>query len=140
MSQASKITEPCERALYLPTLSVSSQLSSILHLVLRSIASVWHNHVNFQVLKTLSKGSLSYPLSAISLLGRFFGRPRPARGTLTASRVCSASFTSAGDAEARMLPRGTPWPSTTTIHFVPLPFLVFPTQAPPFLPVQSYRR
>jgi hypothetical protein len=29
--------------------------------------------------------------------------------------------------------RGTPRPSTTTIHFVPLPRLVFPTPQPPFL-------
>jgi hypothetical protein len=53
--QASKITQPCERTLHFPTLSVSSQLSTILLLVLRSIASMWHNHINFQVLKTLSK-------------------------------------------------------------------------------------
>lgn len=94
----------------------------------------------FKCLRRFRSGSLSYPLSPISLLGRFFGRPRPERGTLTASRVCSASFTSAGAAEARTLPKGIPWPSTTTIHFVPLPFLVFPTQAPPFLPVRSCRR
>lgn len=29
-------------------------------------------------------------------------------------------------------PRGIPWPSTTTMHFVPLPRLVFPTQEPLF--------
>ena len=53
--QASKITEPCERTLNLPTLSVSSQLSTILLLILRSIAPMWHNHINFQVFKSFSQ-------------------------------------------------------------------------------------
>jgi hypothetical protein len=32
----------------------------------------------------------------------------------------------------RVFPKGTPLQSTTTIHFVPLPRLVFPTPSPPF--------
>lgn len=52
----------------------------------------------------------------------------------------SISFTSAGEAEVTMLPRGTPSPSTTTIHFEPLPRLVFPTSGPLFLPKQSCHR
>src|SRR5438105_471206 len=48
------------------------------------------------------------------------------------SKAASAKVTSPGVADSNLLPRGTPWPSTTTIHFVPLPFLVFPTQAPLF--------
>jgi hypothetical protein len=49
-----------------------------------------------------------------------------------ASRVVSANFTSAGEALVRWLPKGTPWPSTTTIHFVPLPRLVLPIPSPLF--------
>lgn len=36
------------------------------------------------------------------------------------------------------LPRGIPSPSTTTIHFVPFPFLVFPTSRPLFLLGQNF--
>ncbi len=36
------------------------------------------------------------------------------------------------EAQWRWSPRGTPAPSTTTILFVPLPRLVFPTPAPFF--------
>src|SRR5439155_1663122 len=51
--------------------------------------------------------------------------------------VVSASCVSCGDAEQRCFPKGRPWPSTTTIHFVPLPRLVFPTPAPIFWRKQS---
>jgi hypothetical protein len=47
--------------------------------------------------------------------------------------------TSAGEADSNRLPRGIPWPSTTTIHFVPLPRLVLPTHAPLFLPERNCR-
>jgi hypothetical protein len=46
--------------------------------------------------------------------------------------VLGASLISAGEAKARMPAKGRPLPSTTTIHFVPLPFLVLPTQRPLF--------
>src|SRR5262245_5920644 len=61
--------------------------------------------------------------------GRFRGRPRPWRGTTIVSRVASTNLISAGDAESTRFPGGTPAPSTT-IHFVPLPHLVLPTQVP----------
>jgi hypothetical protein len=84
--------------------------------------------------------SLSYPLSAITRSGFCRGRPpqcrRPAR---SAASVVSASRTSDGDAEQRWSPKGIPRPSTTTIHFVPLPRLVFPTSAPLFSPGRNCR-
>jgi len=46
--------------------------------------------------------------------------------------VLPASLTSAGDALASWLPKGTPAPSTTTIHFVPFPRLVLPMPSPLF--------
>ncbi|WKT61882.1 hypothetical protein Q2E61_06710 [Microbulbifer thermotolerans] len=52
----------------------------------------------------------------------------------------SISLTSAGEAEVMVLPSGTPSPSTTTIHFEPLPRLVFPTSGPLFLLKQSFRQ
>jgi hypothetical protein len=60
-------------------------------------------------------------------------------GTCTALKVSSARVTSAGEALKSRLPRGIPWPSATTIHFVPLPRLVLPTQSPLFWPLQSCR-
>lgn len=52
----------------------------------------------------------------------------------------SINLTSAGEAEVTVLPRGTPSPSTTTIHFEPLPRLVFPTSRPLFLPTRNYHQ
>src|SRR5690606_2951826 len=49
----------------------------------------------------------------------------------------SIKLTSAGEAEVMVLPRGTPSPSTTTIHFEPFPRLVFPTSGPLFLQRQN---
>jgi len=60
------------------------------------------------------------------------GRPRPVLGTRTVAKVRLNNFTSAGEADSKSFPRGIPWPSTTTIHFVPLPRLVLPTHAPLF--------
>src|SRR5215467_7137459 len=69
--------------------------------------------------------------------GRCRGRPR-GRGTLTWASVASANGASCGDADARRTPKGIPWPSTRSIHFVPLPRLVFPTAKPPFLQEQNF--
>lgn len=77
------------------------------------------------------KLALSYPRSATSLSGRRLGRPR-GRATRIVSKVCSASRTSAWLALSRWKPRGSPLPSTTSIHLVPLPFFVRPTFSPPF--------
>jgi hypothetical protein len=56
---------------------------------------------------------------------------RPAWARLRARTCCSVpstSVTSAGEARSRLIPRGTPWPSTTTAsRWVPLPRLVLPT-------------
>src|ERR1700674_2886934 len=73
-------------------------------------------------------------------IGFCLGRPaRWRRPTRIEASVVSASLTSAGDAEPRWSPRGTPAPSTTTIHLVPLPRLVFPNPAPLFSLEQNCR-
>ena len=58
---ASTIIESCVRSLYLSALSVLSQLSATLLFVYRSIAARWHNHITFQVFKTLSKRAAAIP-------------------------------------------------------------------------------
>jgi hypothetical protein len=62
--QASKIAEPCKRALHLPALSISSELSAILRLIVFPVSSVWNDHIYFQMLKALSKR-----ITVISLIG-----------------------------------------------------------------------
>src|SRR5690606_40624584 len=57
----------------------------------------------------------------------------------TVSRIPSTSVTSAGEALSAPHASGTPWPSPTTNHLVPLPRLVFPTQSPLFLPARNFQ-
>jgi len=77
------------------------------------------------------KGSLSYPLSATTSLGRLPGRPLALR-TFSVASVASANFTSAFCALSTRVPRGIPPPSATNITLVPLPLRVRPTAWPPF--------
>jgi hypothetical protein len=121
--QASKIAQPSKSAFNFPSFPVSSKLSAVLRFIFRTIAPMRNNKICFQLFTTLTMKGAAISIVVDKSFGSFFGPLRPQRGTVTASSVFSASFTSAGDAEARRLPRGTPWPSTTTIHFVPLPFL-----------------
>src|SRR5581483_11681333 len=58
----------------------------------------------------------------------------------TSASVASANVTSAGEALSSRTPNGTPSPSASTIHFVPLPRLVLPTARPLFLRARSCRR
>src|ERR1700739_2185181 len=71
-------------------------------------------------------------------LGFCRGRPL-GRGTLNSASVASASVTSPGEALSSRTPNGRPPPSTSTIHFVPLPRLVLPTAEPLFSPEQNCR-
>ena len=82
------------------------------------------------------KRSQSYALSATSLSGLFLGRPL-LRGTRTRSKVSWASFTSARLAREMESARGIPFPSTTSIRFVPLPTSINPVSSP-FLPKKSF--
>ena len=54
--------------------------------------------------------------------------------------VASTSVVSPGAAEAMQIPKGTPAPSTTTMHFEPLPRRVFPMAEPLFSPARRSRR
>ncbi len=87
----------------------------------------------FDSLSRSRSPSLSYARSAINGIVR-----SSVRGTC--SSTPSTRVTSAGDALAVAHARGTPWPSATTIHFVPLPRLVFPTSEPLFLREQNFHQ
>ena len=84
--------------------------------------------------------SESYARSAINRLGCGALRLGSRGGTIVSSSVASRSFTSAGEADARRMPTGIPWPSATTMHFVPLPRFVLPTHSPLFLRGKSWHR
>src|ERR1700679_529558 len=71
-------------------------------------------------------------------LGFCRGQPL-GRGTLTSASVASARVTSPGEALSSRTPSGRPPPSTSTIHFVPLPRLVLPTAEPLFSLERSCR-
>src|SRR5258706_122569 len=71
-------------------------------------------------------------------LGFCRGRPL-GRGTLTSASLASESVTSPGEALSSRTPSGRPSPSTSTIHFVPLPRLVLPTAEPLFSLERSCR-
>jgi hypothetical protein len=86
------------------------------------------------------RGSASQAFSSSTRAGCWRGRPGPRRGTALGSRLGSNRVTAAGDAESQRFPTGSPWPSTPTIHCVPLPPVVLPTQAPLVSPGQSGRQ
>ena len=131
--QPAPVPQPCEEALHLPALPVALQLrpswSGGLFLPRRC------GQISSPPIPSISllSQSASKALSAMSLRGS-----RPVFACMSA-RVGMTSFTSAGDAEARAPPTGRPCLSATTIHFVPFPFLVFPTQSPLFWPGRSCR-
>lgn len=78
----------------------------------------------FRLLRLFRSGSESAALSYISRFILLFPYVTSSRGSM--------SVTSAGDAEVTVPPRGIPSPSTTTIHFEPLPRFVLPTSGPLF--------
>ncbi len=78
----------------------------------------------------------SAALSSMRHSGFCLVRLRPRRGTAIRARVRSIKVTSAGDADSRRFPKGTPWPSATTLHCVPFRTLALLGGAdtrPPFL-------
>lgn len=121
-----KLRSTFHRRAYLLSLRPSCSAARFLFLRCGQIRST------FRFLRSLRRPSESAALSYIRRLILLFPYALSSRGSI--------SFTSAGEAEVTVLPRGTPSPSTTTIHFEPLPRLVFPTSGPLFLPKQSCHR
>src|SRR6266849_825645 len=138
-NQVAEVAEPCEGAFDFPAPSVASQRSSVLGHGFASIPAMRRDQFD----PALSQ-PLSQRVTVVTTIGdqaqRFLPRPpRVRRLTQIVASVVSASRASCGDAEQRCFPKGRPWPSTTTIHFVPLPRLVFPTPAPLFWREQNSR-
>ena len=142
--QATKIAQPKKRSLNFPTTLVTAQLTSALQGCSLAISAMRTDQINAPSPQTLAKGvgvrRLVINETLMRRSGFCLGRPRPRRGADTRARVRSIKVTSAGDADSRRFPKATPWPSATTLHSVPLPFLAAPTQCPLFWPGQSCRR
>ena len=126
--QTPEVSQPTDGAFHNPTPPISSQCATVLRRPTNAILFVRADQLDSPLPQ-----SLAQRIAIVSFVGNTrsgFCRGRPARclrPMWIAASVVSASRTSAGDAEQRSSPRGTPAPSTTTIHFVPLPRLVFPT-------------
>src|SRR5258707_11321297 len=137
--QSSELGEPGVGSVADPAAFVAAQLAAIFIAPVPAVASVRHDQVDAAFPQPLAQwvrvvGAVSdHPFRLLP--GPAFGP-----GTRTSASVTSASVASPGEALSSRTPSGRPWPSTSTIHFVPLPRVVFPTAAPPFSLGRSCRR
>ena len=136
--QSSELAEPSVGSFDDPAAFVAAQLAAIFIAPVPAVASVRHDQLDAAFLQPLAQwvrvvGAVSDHPFRLCL-----GRPL-ALGTRTSASVASASVASPGEALSSRTPSGRPWPSTSTIHFVPLPRLVFPTAEPLFSPERNCR-
>jgi len=136
--QATKVAKPGEGPFHLPAFAIASQLPAIVERRFFAAFSMRHNQQDASFEQAPAQGIAVVTAFAITRKGMLRGLPR-LWGTEIFWSVLSAKVTSAGLAEASWLPKGTPEPSTTTIHFVPLPRLVSPTPKPLFWPARNWR-
>ena len=139
-NQPSEITNPGKSSFHFPSSFVSAKSSSVLRFPLTPIGTMRRDEFYFPAFQALSQlivNTPPYRKSAALLTLRMAGT-FPRNNCLVQGRLISVSF--AGAAESKWFPRGIPLPSATTIHFVPFPRLVFPTQSPLFGLVRSSHR
>ena len=103
---------------------------------------MWTDQVNAPTGQTLPQPLCVTGLVILTPLRALAGTPSAAaghgKGLPTSAPPASLRR---GTAESRRFPRGTPWPCRPSpFHFVPLPRLVLPTQAPLFSPGQRCRQ
>jgi len=84
-------------------------------------------------------GSLSAALSSTNRPTLFFGQPLPYSWNTNFLINGSINLTSCTDVDPVRTTSGVLWPSPSAIIFVPLPCLVLPTFAPPFLQAKMSR-
>jgi hypothetical protein len=137
--QPAELSQPSSRPLHDPAAFVSPELAPILISPVLVVLSIRHDQLD-----AAAAQSLTQRIGVVAAIGNHafrFLRGRPfGGGTRTWASVVSASVTSLGEALSSRTPSGRPSPSTSTIHFVPLPRLVFPTADPLFSPGRSCRR
>jgi hypothetical protein len=138
--QPTKISQPGKCALHLPPAFIAPQLPPVLERRLFPILPMGTDQVNAPLGQPLPQRVRVTRLVIDQPLRTLARTPSPWTRDRNGLQVGSISCTAAGDAASKRFPRGTPWPSTTTIHFVPLPRLVFPTHAPLFSRGQNCHR
>src|SRR5881628_1470698 len=138
--QVTEVAEPGEGTLDFPAPSVTSQRSSVLGHGFASIPTMRRDQLD-----PARRQPRSQRVTVVTTISNQAQRllPRP-------PRVGSAAYADRRErcfreprfvrgCRTKVLLKGRPWPSTTTIHFVPLPRLVFPTPAPLFWREQNSR-
>ncbi len=136
--QSSELAEPSVGSFDDPAAFVAAQLAGIFIAPVPAVASVRHDQLDAAFLQPLAQwvrvvGAVSdHPFRLLP--GPAFG---PGDADLCERGFRKRSFTRRGTSSRT--PSGRPWPSTSTIHFVPLPRLVLPTAAPLFSPERNCR-
>src|SRR5438105_4922130 len=139
-NQAPVIPQPANGALHEPAAAIAPQGAAILRRRTNAILFVRADQFAAALPQPLAQR-----VAVISLVGNHPHRllPRSARMVTPPyadgreRRLREPDFRRGG--RVKWSPKGRPWPSTTTSHFVPLPRLVFPTPQPLFSPVQNCR-
>lgn len=130
--QTPVVSDPGERSFNDPAFSVMSQLSAILKFRFPPILAVWTNQINLPFFKFFPKRITIVSKVCNQAFGAGFRSARSvARHFDLVHHPVNKGYFVRG-CEVIVLPKGTPLPSTTTIHFDPLPLLVFPTPRPLF--------
>ena len=137
--ESAEPVEPCVGVFDDPSPPVASEPSTVFLMPALALLAVGHDEVDASPLQPLAQrvgvvGAICD--HAPRLLSRSTFR---AGGTLTSASMASISVASPGEALSGRTPNGRQSPSTSTIHFVPLPRLVLPTAEPPFSPERSCR-
>src|SRR6516162_7076684 len=137
-NQASEVSQPGISAFHDPSPLVTSQDSSVLGGRTDAILLVRADQFDSALPQALPQR-----IAVVGFVGNHAHRLLP-----RTARVMAASYPDRRERRlrefdfrqgCRVFPRGRPRPSTTTIHFVPLPRLVFPTPQPLFSPERNCR-
>ncbi len=119
------LVHPCKQTLDFPSTPVAPEWATILSCRTDTVLSVRRNQLDSLGCQLL--------IERITVVGTMIPTIRRGRPMVTASAsVASARVTSCGEAEAVCTASGRSVASATTMSFVPLPRLVFPTLAPLF--------
>src|SRR5579863_3434162 len=138
--QAPEVSEPADRAFDHPAFSVPAQRSAILRGCTNAVLLVRTDQFDPATPQTSAQR-----IAVVRSVGN-----HPFRLLARTPRVMPSAYADRRQrrlrefdlrrgCRTRWSPRGTPVPSTTTIHFVPLPRLVFPTPQPLFSRKQNCR-
>src|SRR5579883_2989915 len=137
--QPAKLSQPSIGPLHDPAALVPPQLAPVFVPPMVVVLAIRDDQFD-----SATAQSMAQRIGIVTAIGnhplRFLSRPAWASRNPNFGNLGSPKLTSLGEALSNRTPSGRPSPSTSTIHFVPLPRLVFPTAEPPFSPGRSCRR